>query len=738
MSSTAAVTREVEFAYDRQIGREALARWRKTTEERTQRIRDAREKGLVAADTPERVVKRANRLLNKVKQAAPQRPPRSKELDELLNYGPTRESLEQPQFLERIIGETKDFLRIEFLERAVVACRSVCRLMTRVSPGRVKLGTGFMVSPRLLMTNHHVLRNGEEAALTLAEFDYQIRAGAQLPIHRFTLEPKAFFLNDKDLDFALVAIKPTSQEGVSLNDYGYSCLNGDEGKILISENINIVQHPLGEVKQVVIRENRLLNLLPKFAHYEADTEPGSSGSPVFNDEWDVVALHHSGVPKTDNGNLLDKNGNVWRDGDDPALLAWQANEGIRVSVLVKFIESAALRNRDEEVLRKQFLSAREAPPPVREARVSTVKPRRAEKTREDDDDDEAEPRMRRESTAHTPGAVSVSLPLQITVSLGGVGVQAAAAAPALAHITTGAAPELEAIEPDQDYDNRPGYDPEFLGFTVPLPALTDAVRDQAIADGSEPLELKYYHYSVIMNAGRKLAFVSAVNFDAAAPVRHKREGGDRWFLDPRIDEELQAGEELYSKNPLDRGHLARRADAAWGATRKEAKLANDDTFHFTNCSPQHEIFNQSRLASKQGLKLWGNIEDHIAGQAKANNRRVNVFNGPIFRANDRKYRDVKLPREYWKLLVFENDADEPRALAFVLSQSSLIKNLPLEEMDFEPYRPFQIKVRKLEERTKLDFGELPTFDPLEEGANEAFLEAATGALEILSLDQIVL
>ncbi len=162
----------------------------------------------MAADTPERVVKRANRLLNKVKQAAPQRPPRSKELDELLNYGPTRETLEQPQFLERIIGETKDFLRIEFLERAVVACRSVCRLVTRVSPGRVKLGTGFMVSPRLLMTNHHVLRNGEEAALTLAEFDYQIRAGAQLPIHRFTLEPKAFFLNDKDLDFALVAIKP--------------------------------------------------------------------------------------------------------------------------------------------------------------------------------------------------------------------------------------------------------------------------------------------------------------------------------------------------------------------------------------------------------------------------------------------------------------------------------------------------------------------------------------------------
>ncbi len=115
-----------------------------------------------------------------------------------------------------------------------------------------------------------------------------------------------------------------------------------------------------------------------------------------------------------------------------------------------------------------------------------------------------------------------------------------------------------------------------------------------------------------------------------------------------------------------------------------------------------------------------------------------VFNGPVFRANDRKYRGVKLPREYWKVVVFENDGGERRALAFVLSQSSLIKNLPLEEMDFEPYRPFQIQLRKLEQRTKLDFGDLRTFDPLEPGTHEALLEAGGAAIELLRLDQIVL
>ena len=57
-------------------------------------------------------------------------------------------------------------------------------------------------------------------------------------------------------------------------------------------------------------------------------------------------------------------------------------------------------------------------------------------------------------------------------------------------------------------------------------------------------------------------------------------------MDPRISNDFQAGgEEFYSSNPLDRGHLVRRADAAWGKTESEARLANDDTFHFTNCSP---------------------------------------------------------------------------------------------------------------------------------------------------------
>ena len=71
----------------------------------------------------------------------------------------------------------------------------------------------------------------------------------------------------------------------------------------------IIQHPSGERKQLALRENQVVDVLDNFLHYRTDTSPGSSGSPVFNDQWEIVALHHSGVPKKDaQGRILTKDG----------------------------------------------------------------------------------------------------------------------------------------------------------------------------------------------------------------------------------------------------------------------------------------------------------------------------------------------------------------------------------------------------------------------------------------------
>jgi endonuclease G, mitochondrial len=614
---------------------------------------------------------------------------------------------------------------------------AVGRVVTKLGGGRFGFGTGFMVSPRLLMTNHHVLTSSEVAARSTVEFDYQRdRLGREVAFQAFKLDPATFFLNDKELDFALVAVSPDGP-GRALGDYMWCPLLKDPGKIVTGEPINIIQHPKGERKQIVIRENRLLDALDGadlFYHYEADTEPGSSGSPVFNDQWEVVALHHSGVPKGNNkGELLGTDGRVWRKGDDPSRLEWVANEGVRVSKLVEFIAKAPLAGAAKPLL-KAFLDAKPPGDETESSRAIRPPPVRPQPNNEEN--------LPVSDHTKTSGSRSVTLtvPLHITFTLGvpGTGPTDAIAPPA----RPGTEPDeglLEKVEIDPDYTNRHGYDPDFLGFTVPFPRLTNATRPKAFAlpevSGEARFQLKYNRYSVIFNKERKLAFVAGANFDPTAQFQHKRDKKDEWFYDPRVEpeEELQAGEDLYTGNPLDRGHLVRRADAGWGHTKEEAKLANDDTFHFTNCSPQHAITNQGKVKeAPPGLKLWGKLEDHVASQGKKDKRKLCVFNGPVFRSKDQKYWGVQIPREFWKVVVFTNDANERAAAAFVLTQADLIEDLK-EEFEVGEYKAVQVRVKDLETRTKLDFGPISSWDVLEqEGAEESF----TGDLPAVVLESV--
>jgi endonuclease G len=290
---------------------------------------------------------------------------------------------------------------------------------------------------------------------------------------------------------------------------------------------------------------------------------------------------------------------------------------------------------------------------------------------------------------------------------------------------------------DAAYDRRRGYDPGFLGLGVPLPALSATVKAKAFRlpgiEGEAAYELKYHHFSVIMNREARLAFLAAVNYDSGAPFKHARQGGDRWYFDPRLDPVLQAGDEFYADNPLDRGHLVRRADAGWGGSADEARRASDDTFHFTNCTPQHEIFNQATRARNEDLLLWGNIEEHIARQAPTSGQRVSIFNGPVFRSTDRLHRGLQIPKEFWKIVTYRHDAGRLSALAFILSQEGLIAKLPFEEFAVGPYRPYQIRIRDIEARTNLEFGDLHHADPLDTGA----LESGAPAIPLKSLQDII-
>jgi endonuclease G len=324
-----------------------------------------------------------------------------------------------------------------------------------------------------------------------------------------------------------------------------------------------------------------------------------------------------------------------------------------------------------------------------------------------------------------PNEISLTIPLHVTVRVGTPQYGATFSATATAG---GAAPALvgeEKIEINTDYSDREGYDPAFLGggvHRVPLPKMTPAmIRDAAVSleplEGALSCELQYHHYSVIMNAKRRLAFFTAVNIDGTLEKNLGKREDDRWIFDKRVDANLQIGNKWYGR-PFDRGHLVRRLDPAWGRTVALAKTANDDTFHFTNCSPQHSRFNQ-------GKNLWQGLENHLLDTTNDEERRLTVFTGPIFESDDPEYEGVQIPKRYWKVAAWVRPDNSMGAAGFIVSQEELLAGIGLESTAEEVARTYQVRIR-----------EISSFDTFK---RDTPLEAVeTAPAELQSFDQIQL
>src|SRR5690606_23428971 len=215
--------------------------------------------------------------------------------------------------LERILGSS-DLLEVNFLDIGRRAGRAVGRIQGRGAAGRVReLGTGFVVSPALLLTNNHVLPSAETAQRSLVDFDFEEdeNYNPRTPLV-FALDPDRLFLTSDALDYTLVAIRPAALDGVApLTTFGYLPLSEKKGKILVNEYVAVIQHPGGAPKKIALRNNKLVDVFDDFIHYTTDTDRGASGSPVFNDQWQVVALHHAGVKRRDSaGRVLAVDGSV--------------------------------------------------------------------------------------------------------------------------------------------------------------------------------------------------------------------------------------------------------------------------------------------------------------------------------------------------------------------------------------------------------------------------------------------
>lgn len=626
---------------------------------------------------------------------------------------------------ERAIGEN-DSVYSNFIELIVEAKRKVGRIVVKEGIENRSYATGFMVSERLLLTNWHVFKTVEAVRDSEVQFhyEYDTAGNAKLPIS-FRLDPATFFYSFEALDYCLVAVNPMDTNGqYTIKSIGYIYLDPAEGKLgnEREERLNIIHHPDGDYKQLSIRENEFTKILGTTIWYESDTAPGSSGSPVFNDQWQLVALHHMGVAKkNDQGNFIDKKGRVipiTADGKiDVSRIHWIANEGIRISVIREHLEqvhgtSAYVRQVLDGSLQRKDPTP--TPPLPLVEKEPTIEPRKLS------------------------DAIQVSIPRSVLADKGQVNINIStntlfngnsSNSPTIIFPKKGGEPDLFAaeskrLERSYDYSDCEGYQTDFLGDTrrIPIPKPLPSIKDKiAKIKGRRSIILKYHLYSVIFRKDRKLPLISAINVDGDIEKRKDQsKRRDVWIRDNRIDYDAQLDGSFYRNSGFDRGHMSRREDANWGNTPADAKRNADLTCVYTNACPQVPTLNRS---SRSGL--WGKLEKVVLenGAIEEGNRtdRISVFSGPIFKENDRVFRGERIPTAFYKIICWLAKDRSLKVTAFKLSQIDLLGDIDLEELDLHnniEFKEYQCSLDQLQAETHINFSPLFEFDTFVAPADE--------------------
>jgi endonuclease G len=608
---------------------------------------------------------------------------------------------------EAIQGNTNDLQQVSYLIEGAQVRRAIGYVEVNDVRGST-VGSGFLISPRLFLTNRHVIRDETAARAAQITFDREMDLDVRYrAVTTFTLDPDAFalFSEEKELDYALVAVGRSTTGSAVLADLGYCALCDTPDRHVLGMNVNIIQHPNGLPKMIAIRNNILTARTERSLLYETDTETGSSGAPVFNDTWDLVALHHWGEPF------------LATQDESPEPLPLNVNEGVRISAIFKdlkrrraelspqrdalLVEALSYTSESAAASGPQLSGPRPDVAPGSEMLVIT-------------------PQERRPPAMTPDNQFTFSVPLEITIRLGNQPTQTAEKT--LATVTT--APVLkkgaEAIYVDEDYQNRSGYDPDFIpGVSIPLPKPdTKLAKQIAPLRATEPNsaggELKYEHFSVKMNKSKRIAMFTATNIDGTTYLNVDRTTGlvtgpegDKWFKDPRISEAFWTGQDFYSvwSNYFDRGHLTRRTDPTWG-TNDEAERANADTFHWTNCSPQHFRFNEK-------AKYWQGAERYVLenGLLSADVRKpVSVFQGPIFDQKiDQWADDLQIPSSFFKVIVWKGAA-ALKAVGLVVDQLPLLSETRVnlgqpKDLTHVNVGQWRVAIKQIEKRTGLSFGD---------------------------------
>ena len=231
------------------------------------------------------------------------------------------------QALEAVLGDTR-FVPLKWYRTGLQRCAGVARIETQWGQG---FGTGFLVrgedlhealaGEALLLTNAHVLSSDPAVRKRFPPGNPPERArvrfeGREDADKTYAVKEVIWTSPPDDLDATLLRLETSV-----ICEPPYPIATAMP--VAEQDRVYVIGHPLGGTLSISIQDNRVVDVKEPKLHYRAPTEPGSSGSPVFNQEWQLVALHHAGSKE-----MRSLSGEGVRE----------ANEGIWMSAIIQALK----------------------------------------------------------------------------------------------------------------------------------------------------------------------------------------------------------------------------------------------------------------------------------------------------------------------------------------------------------------------------------------------------------------
>lgn len=256
--------------------------------------------------------------------------------------------------------------------------------------------------------------------------------------------------------------------------------------------------------------------------------------------------------------------------------------------------------------------------------------------------------------------------------------------------------------PNDNVNANTGYDNvSVTGYEIPHLNDQNVYADHYVTmDGVQIL-----NYALEWDNTKRHANWVAFTFDTTTSADNVKRT-DAWSVDPKLPAEMQVQESDHKNDGFDKGHLCASEDRVY------LKEANEQTFYYSNMSPQLNDFNGGFWGKLEArVQTWGRstaegVYDKVyVTKGGTLNKLLKNFKGttvnggtPTTDANGFTIHGLACP-EYYYMAVLSQKDDVFHAIAFLVPhKEGMTRNPSSDEL-----KEYVVSVDKLEEETGIDF-----------------------------------